>query len=603
MSERIAEEKINEVRQSADIVDVISDYVQLNKQGRNYVGLCPFHQENTPSFSVSPDKQLYHCFGCGAGGNVFTFLMEIEGLSFQEATLKLAERNNIDVGIPSSDLLEKKKLPGNLQEMFDIHEFLCKFYHHLLINTKEGQHALEYLLKRGFTLPSIEKFQIGYALDSWDFGYKLLTKRKFRPSILEQAGIIIRRKQDESYFDRFRNRIMFPVFDRNGKIVAFSGRSIGDDGPKYLNSPETAIFQKSKILYNLHLARPSIKRNQQAVLFEGFADVISADRAGIENGIATMGTSLTDEHVAILRRNVQGVTICFDGDHAGMEAAFRAATMLSEAGCQIKITMLPEGLDPDEYINKYGNEKFYHEITSASVTFMGFKFAYYRREKNLKNEGERLLYIEQLLEEIAKLDNAVERDHYLRQLAQEFSLTLEALQEQLRQIHFSKKRKRKTGEEHTPKLQSHMIKKSREIHPAYYNAERSLLACMLKSSDLAYKVQEILKGNTFNIDDHQAIFTYMLAFYENGNDANVSAFINFIDDEKLKSLIADIEMIEAEEELSEQALHDYIHHVLKHKKMLKIKHKQSELKEAEQLSDMEKALQLLTEIQQLQKSL
>lgn len=222
MAERIAEEKINAIRQSVDIVDVISDYVQLKKQGRNYFGLCPFHGENTPSFSVSPDKQLYHCFGCGAGGNVFSFLMEVEGLSFLESVIKLAERANIDLQIEASDVSKEKSIPKEFQQMMEAHELLRKFYHHLLVNTKDGQHALEYLLSRGFTRESIEKFQIGYSLNSWDFVYKFLTKRGFSPSLLEKAGLIIKRENNGSYFDRFRDRIMFPIFDRNGNTIAFS---------------------------------------------------------------------------------------------------------------------------------------------------------------------------------------------------------------------------------------------------------------------------------------------------------------------------------------------------------------------------------------------
>ena len=301
LSERIAEETINEIRQRTDIVDIISEYVQLNKQGRNYLGLCPFHQEKSPSFSVSTDKQVYHCFGCGAGGNVFSFLMEIEGLSFQEATIKLADKANIELG-DSLTLSKSKSVPDDIKQMIEAHQLLSKFYHHLLVNTKEGQNALEYLLARGFSKQSIEKFQIGYALNSWDFDYKFLMNKQFHPKLLEKAGLIIKREQDGSYFDRFRDRIMFPIVNRNNETIAFSGRILGSEQPKYLNSPETAIFNKSNVLYNYYLARPTIRKHQQAVLFEGFADVIAADRSGIENGVATMGTSLTKEHISILKK-------------------------------------------------------------------------------------------------------------------------------------------------------------------------------------------------------------------------------------------------------------------------------------------------------------
>ncbi|MBS4191329.1 DNA primase [Bacillus sp. FJAT-49705] len=603
MAERIAEEKVNEIRQAVDIVDIISDYVQLKKQGRNYFGLCPFHGENTPSFSVSPDKQIYHCFGCGAGGNAFSFLMDLEGYSFQEAAVKLAQRANIELD-NLNPIATQKQVSPNIQHMLDAHEVLRKFYHHLLVNTKDGEHALEYLLGRGFTMESIVKFQIGYSLQSWDFVYKFLTKRKFPSEIIEKAGLIIRREKDGSYFDRFRNRIMFPIFDRSGNTIAFSGRSLGDDQPKYLNSPETPIFNKSKILYNFHLARPQIKKLQHAVLFEGFADVISADLAGVENGVGTMGTSLTEDHISVLKRNVQSITICYDSDNAGIEAAFRAASMLSNADCSVRIAVMPDGLDPDDYIKKFGPERFRNEVIDASVTLMAFKFLYYRRGKKLQDEGDRLSYIEEVVTEISKLDKAVEKDYYLRQLADEFSLSLDALKEQEKQINFSEKRKNnkgKSGNAANKKLL--LTKQSKQLNPAYYTAEKRLIARMLRNSDIAFKVQDLLHGNTFNIDEHQAIITYLLGYYENGHSPDPSAFINYINDERLKRVVADIEMMSINEEISEQELSDYLKQVFNYPKMLKIKEKMIEQKEAERRSDYAKAALIATEIIQLRKSL
>ncbi|MEK3853113.1 DNA primase [Cytobacillus sp. FSL H8-0458] len=602
MAERIAEEKVNEIRQAVDIVDVIGDYIQLNKQGRNYFGLCPFHGENTPSFSVSPEKQIYHCFGCGAGGNAFSFLMDLEGYSFQEAALKLAEKGNVKLEI---DAASAKSMPVDIQQMMEAHELLRKFYHHLLVNTKDGQHALEYLLNRGFTMESIEKFQIGYSLKSWDFVFKFLTKRKFPEGVMERAGLIIKREKDGNYFDRFRDRIMFPIFDRSGNTIAFSGRSLGADEPKYLNSPETAIFNKSKTLYNFHLARPQIKKLQRAVLFEGFADVIAADRAGVGNGVGTMGTALTEEHVASLRRNVQSITICYDSDNAGIEAAYRAANLLMEAGCQIRVALMPDGYDPDDYIKEYGEEKFRHDVIESSITFMAFKLLYLRRGKRLQNEGDRLLYIEEVLKEISRLDKAVERDHYLRQLANEFSLSLEALKEQQKQVYYTEKRKssQKGTGAFEPQKRLQTPKRADSLKPAYHTAERRLIAHMLRNSDVAFKVQDMLQGNTFNIDEHQAIITYLLGFYEKGHTPDPSAFINFINDEKLKRIVVDIEMMSINDEISEQELSDYLKQVLNYQKMLKIKEKLNEEKEAERQKDYAKAALIAMEILHLRKSL
>ncbi|WHY84749.1 DNA primase [Neobacillus novalis] len=617
MADRIAEEKIDRIRQTVDIVEIISDYVQLKKQGRNYFGLCPFHGESTPSFSVSPDKQIFHCFGCGAGGNVFSFLMELEGISFQEAAIKLAAKVNIDLEINLSSSLGEKKVSKEFQAMHDAHELLGKFYHHLLVNTKEGQHALEYLLERGFTRESIDKFQIGYSLNSWDFVYKFLSKRDFSPEWMEHAGLIIKRERDGTYFDRFRDRIMFPIHDRNGKTIAFSGRSLGLDEPKYLNSPETAIFNKSKILYNYHLAKPSIKKMQHAVLFEGFADCIAADRSGVENGIATMGTSLTDDHIALLRQSVQSVTICYDSDKAGIEAAFRAGNHLNNAGFQIKVAMMADGLDPDDYIKKNGPEKFRNGVIGASLTWMAFKFLYFRRGKNLQIEGDRLAYIEVIIKEISKLDKAVERDHYLRQLAAEFSLSLDALKQQLaaelslsqdalkqqqKQIFFAEKR-RTTGKNEPLNKPLVIAKQANALKPKHYTAERRLIAHMLKNRDVAYKVQDLLAGQTFNIDEHQAIITYLLGFYEEHQEPDTSAFLTYIQDGNLRRMVANIEMMPINDELSNQELTDYIKQVLNYPKLLKIKEKEVELKEAERQGEFTRAAKIGNEINQLRKSL
>ncbi|MHC0035880.1 DNA primase [Pseudoneobacillus sp. C159] len=602
MSERIAEEKINQIRASVDIVEVVGEYVQLKKQGRNYFGLCPFHGENSPSFSVSPDKQIFHCFGCGAGGNVFSFLMDIEGHSFVEAAIKLAGKANIDLEIDLANLNPEHNVPNDVKQMLDAHELLCKFYHHLLVNTKEGQHALEYLLERGFTLESIKKFQIGYSLNSWDFVSKLLIKRNFPTQVLVDSGLIIKRESDGSYFDRFRDRIMFPIFDKKGNTIAFSGRSLGQEQPKYLNSPETVIFNKSKILYNYHLAKASIRKGSHAILFEGFADVISADRSEVPNGLATMGTSLTEDHVLTLKKVAETVTICYDSDFAGIEAAFRAGKMLMGAGIHVKVAMVPNGLDPDDYIKQNGTERFRNEVISAPITWMSFKILYFRRGKNLQIEGDRLLYIEEIVKEIATLNNAVEIDHYLRQLANEFSISYEALKQQLESV-ANQQSKHKKFERQPKREPTPVVVSGRGLLPAYQTAERRLIAHMLRNMDITYKVKELLNGTTFNVDEHQAIFTYLLGYYEEGNLPDSSSFLNYIKDEKLKRIVAEIDMMSISIEISPEELNDYLKQVFNFPKMLMIKEKNAEKKEAEKQKDYTRAAIIALEIINLEKAM
>ncbi|WP_027407834.1 DNA primase [Anoxybacteroides tepidamans] len=596
MGYRIPEETIEEIRRSIDIVDVISDYVQLKKQGRNYFGLCPFHGEKTPSFSVSPEKQIFHCFGCGAGGNVFSFLMDIEGLSFVDAAERLAARANIDLShLARDDQRKRLSETSDAKKMIEAHELLKKFYHHLLINTKEGQNALDYLQARGIDRELIDGFEIGYSPHSWDVAVKFLKGHGYSLELMEKAGLVIRKENGE-YFDRFRNRIMFPIHNHQGETVAFSGRSMGHEQPKYLNSPETPIFHKGKILYNFHQARLHIRKHQQAVLFEGFADVISAVKAGVANAVATMGTALTDEQARILRRNVESIVICYDGDAAGVEAAFRAAELLAQAGCHVKIATIPDGLDPDEYIKKFGSERFRRDVLEAGSSLMAFKMAYLRKGKNLQSESDQIRYVEEVLKEIAQLSSPVERDYYLRQLANEFSLSLSALQQQLERY-----KKTKVTASEIAKQTKALSPMQKKLFPAFHNAERMLLAHMLRSRDVALAVQREIQGN-FNIEEHRAIAAYVYAFYEEGNSPDVSALLARLPDE-LKPLVTELSMMLINEHISSQELNDYVKHVLNYPKWLKLKEKEQEKIEAERQKDFLKAARIAKEIIEMKKLL
>lgn len=603
MTGRIPEETIQQIKQSLDITDVIGEYVQLKKQGRNFFGLCPFHQENSPSFSVSPDKQIYHCFGCGAGGNIFSFLTEVENISFQEAVSKLAERAGVTVEVPSfgGDGKKQPAISEEKEQMLKAHELLAKFYHHLLMNTAEGQEALDYLEERGFSASDLETFQIGWSLPNWEFTTRFLEKRGFPLEWMEKAGLIIRKEDSGSYFDRFRGRIMFPLYDEKGSVVAFSGRSLHDEKPKYLNSPETPIFNKSRLLYNLHQARPAIRKQHRAILFEGFADVIAAARAGVETGIATMGTSLTEAHIQQIKRLANEVIICYDGDLAGMNAAFRASELLISSGCEVRIASVPDRMDPDDYIRRHGGEKFLHHVIETARTQMAFKMEYYKQGKNLQDEGQKLQYIEEVVTEIAKLKKAVERDYYLRQIAEQFSLSLEALKQQEKQVFF---KERKKQHQHAPAPQATSVYQApNKLYPAFQTAERRLIAYMLKSDDVAYKVKELLGGNTFNLDEHQAIFTYLLGFYEGGHEPDASAFITFLPNDTLRRLVSDIEMMMISKVASDEEIHDCIQQIFKHRKVLEIKVKKQQQISAEKAKDYLAAAKIAKEIMELKKEL
>ncbi|MFA9558764.1 DNA primase [Evansella sp. AB-rgal1] len=581
MSPRIAEEKIEEIRKSVDIVDIISEYVPLKKQGRNLLGLCPFHGEKTPSFSVSSEKQLYHCFGCGAGGNVFSFLMEIESIPFIESVSKIASRVNIQLPELEQQTETSEKENELLKYWHDGHSLAAKLYHHVLTVSDEGKEAREYLRKRGFTKETIETFQIGYAPNSWDFLTSFLEKRKFPMSEMVNCGLLAVREFDQKKFDRFRERIMFPIWNKQGNIIAFGGRILNDGNPKYLNSPESTVFNKSETLYYFHKARQSIRKKNEAILFEGYVDVISSWRAGIDNGVATLGTALTDVQVKMLSRNTENIILCYDSDSAGQKATLKNITMLQDAGMNVRIARLPDGYDPDDYIRKEGSERFRQDVIGQSLTVMGFKYQYYRRGLNLQDDGQRMDYIKKMLAEISRLKGAVERDHYLRQLSEEFTLSLEALKQE--QIQIFKASKGKEQQEYKVEV-NNLKKQQKKLLKAYENAERILIAHMLQNSNVSNQVQKRI-GGTFNIDEYQAIVAHLYSYYGEGYDPNPSAFIERLEDNNLRKIAAELAMMTISDDLSEQELDDYIKCIKKYPKTLEIEKLKLARKKAEEQKD------------------
>lgn len=596
---RVQEEIIEKIRKSLDIVDVIGEYVQLKKQGRSYIGLCPFHNEHTPSFSVSADKQLYHCFGCGAGGNIFTFVMESEGFSFPEAVEFLAGKANIDLGETfQHDGQQNRAKDSHKKQLLQGMELLTKFYHYLLTNPNYGSPGMKYLRERGFTDDSIEQFQIGYAVDSWETATRLLERRHANLELMEKAGLLSKRSFDNKFFDRFRHRIIFPICNARGQTVALAGRILKDEKPKYLNTPESEIFHKGNLLYGYHLARQTIKKTNQVILLEGYVDVIKAHQAGVTNAVASMGTSLTEAQAALLSRIADVIVICYDSDDAGIEASFRAADMLKQSGAVLKIAKMPKGLDPDDYIKKFGGERFVHDVIGASQTLMAFKMDYLRRGRNLNDEGDRLRYIEEVVGEISGLDKAVERDHYLRLLSEEFSISLDALKQQQFQMYKIAKRQ----EKQTTRSNVFPMALKTRLYPAYEMAERRLLAHMMRSREITEQVQEAI-GGSFNIDLHQALAAHLYAFYSEGNVPDEGLFIQSLKDTELQERAAELALMPVNAKAEEREIEDYIEQVIRHSKASMIEEKERERKQAEQSSNVELAARLLSEIISIKKQL
>ena len=408
---RVPEETIERIRNTADIYDVVAQYVDLKKRGRNFFGLCPFHSEKTPSFSVAPDKQIYHCFGCGAGGNVFSFIVEHEKISFIEAVQQLGQKYGIDVDYqsgPSSKIFSS---------LYELHDLAVKLYHNILFSEK-GKSALDYLYNRGLNDDTIKTYQIGFAPDSWDTLSNTIKESSYKDAIYEKTGLFI--KTDRGWRDRFRSRIMFPIYHQSGKAIAFGGRIFNSDDPaKYLNSPETPLYRKSEVFYGLHKTRDSIRKFSTAILVEGYTDFLQLVQLGIPNVVALSGTSLGKNHANQIRKFASKVYLAYDGDDAGVNATLRAGYVLFQAGVEPLVIPMPDDKDPDDWVREAGVNAF-QEAMGSSMSLLLFHL----QKKDVKNLSatDRSSTVKEILKEISLINDGIIRDDLLKSLSQELQL-------------------------------------------------------------------------------------------------------------------------------------------------------------------------------------
>ncbi|MFS0575251.1 DNA primase [Sporosarcina sp. 179-K 3D1 HS] len=600
---RIPEEMIETIRTKTDIVDLIGEYVQLTKRGKNWFGLCPFHGESTPSFSVSEEKQLFHCFGCGASGNAITFIMDIENSPFTEAVVKLADRTGveIDIGPATSEGSYASKQSDEHRRMMEAHTLATSFYSHLLLNTVEGEAALQYLEKRGFSREYIEKYGIGWALDNREALSELLKRKSFDMKEMERAGLCIMKDDGTGYFDRFRGRIMFPLRDDNGNVVAFSGRTLSKDKQvaKYLNSPETPIFEKSRLLYNFHNARLNVRKTGKVIVFEGFMDTLSADRIGVSNSVAVMGTALSDSHIVKLKRIAKDVLICCDGDDAGWTAAKRFADSLLAKGMNVEIALLPSNFDPDDYISQHGGQAFIEKVIGNPNSYMSFIMAFAKRSKNLTFENDMLQYIHEVLSELVNRQSPVERDLYMRQLSVETGVSMEALGQQFLKLNGKQASLSKKMNQDIEKQESPANGKSKT---ATDRAERLLLCHLMNDGALFDRIRDEFP-ELFIKDVYQAVFIRLAGFYEQFGAPDYHRFAESLEDRDLRKIVLDAAMVERDPDHKEEEVEDCIQHLVQQRIRLSIQDKLNESKTAEKLKDHTRALELAREIIQLRKSL
>jgi len=602
---RIPDHAIEAVLKAHNVADVVGKYVALSKQGHYLKGLCPFHSEKTPSFTVTPEKQIYHCFGCGAGGNAIQFVMDVEGLTFGEAVKRLA----VEAGIPVTwDSASEAPTQANLDRttLLKAHEFTAKLYQYILRNTAQGKEALAYLRSRGMTDKLLDTFGIGYAPATWDTLAQYLEKRSFSLPLMEKGGLLSAKSDGAGFVDRFRDRIIFPICDGSGNVIAFAGRAPGDVQPKYLNSPETMLFNKSRSLYNLHAARPQIRKSETLVLFEGYMDVIKAWEAGVHNGVATMGTALTPEHADAIRRMAKRVVVCYDGDSAGQAAAYKSIPILQKEELGVSVAMLPEGKDPDEYIAAFGHERFAREMIDGAVPAMRFKLLYVRRNYKLQEEGDRLRYLHASVQAIAELNSPLERDHYLRDLAAEFDASYDALKHNVHEIRLGRQKNASFGDKKPNTWNNVMNNGSRDastvLYPAYHNAERLLLSIMMHDYDVCRYVQEHL-GDGFNVEAHAALAAYLYRYYEEREEPSPSLFMATLQDESLERLASSIALIGDGHAASSEVIDHYIREILKFPKLRVIAEKKEARDRAAREGDVVLAARIGIEIISLEKEL
>lgn len=477
----IPDDKVREVRERAAILDVVSDYVGLKKSGVNYLGLCPFHTEKTPSFNVNPVKGIYHCFGCGVGGDVVSFVMRIEGLTFPEAVRFLARR--VGVEIPDRPLTTtEKRLVDERELLIELHEIAARFYEKVLLKEAAGEPCRHYLKKRGVDGETARAYRLGFAPDAWDALARYLEEKKVPLEAAEKVGLI-RRRERGGYYDGFRNRLLFPIADIHGRPIGFGGRVLDDSLPKYLNSPESSVYRKSEVLFGLNMAKQAIREKGEAFIVEGYFDHLALFRSGVRNVVATCGTALTAGHLKALRRFAGKAYILFDADSAGKKATLRAMEIFLEENFPAHVVQMPTGEDPDTYLGKYGVNPFLNLVAGALPVFEFF-FRDICRQTDIGSVEGKVAVLGEVAPRLRKIADDVERDLYVREIARYLAIEENDVRRKMGRAPLS------------PSASSH----GRERRKGNVGPEEMLLSLMGKYPDVARQVAEFGPESIFRPD-------------------------------------------------------------------------------------------------------
>lgn len=573
---RIPDETINKVKNGTDIVELVSSYVKLEKRGRNYVGLCPFHNEKTPSFSVSPDKQICHCFGCKKGGNVFQFLMEIEDINFAEAAKQLGSPLGVNI------TAEETRVEESDMTLIKMHEYLTDLYHHVLMHTNEGESALKYLMDRGFSAEIIRKEKIGITPDMRDFTKNALLEQNFSLENAYQAGLISRNEENFSYYDRFVSRIMIPIKNHQNYIVGYTARTLDGSEPKYLNTPETPIFQKRELLFNLSDARKFIRKQDEIILMEGHLDVVKVKMTEVQNIVGLMGTALSNENINLIKRLASNVTLMFDSDNAGRSATISVGETLLQNGLNVFIIQLPNGQDPDEFIVKNGREKFEKLVHEQKRHFI-YVQADQLLDESMNNDLSYTQNLNRLLDYLKYVTDMTLKERLIAHISELYKVS----REHILNVAPSAVEK-STPQLAEPKMAMDLSTRGKK--------ERYFLKALSRDKSLFIEFKDEVDTEVLTLPMYYGIFKGLCTYYEKFDEYDVSMINQYVDDSCLEALI-DLDNIKIHDDVSKDELNDYlgdlsgIRNSTKEKQMIYL-----QLNEAEQSNDVERQIELMQQL-------
>ncbi len=551
---RYSEELIDDIKNSNDIVDIISQYVILKRSGRNFFGLCPFHKEKTPSFSVSPDKQIFHCFGCGVGGNVIHFISKIENLDFKESLEVLAERVGITLPTLDNEVDSKKQLLK--EKIYEINKETALYYHETLYKDI-SKPAQEYVKKRKLDNKTLKDYTIGYAPANSNL-YKFLKNKGFTNEEILVSDLV--NKMGNNFVDRFKNRLIFPIQDVRNRYIAFGGRVLDNSLPKYINSPENIVYSKARNLYGLNVAKNSKLEN--LIIVEGYMDVVSLHQRGIENVVASCGTALTEAQGRLLRKYAEKIIISYDSDAAGQAATLRGLEILTNLGCDIRILQMEGAKDPDEYVIKYGNGRFNNLIDKA-ISLIEFKTKVLKKDLNLSNVNDKIKFLNEIAKLVSTIDNRMEQEVYIDKISREYDISKEAIYAEINKINYSKNQGKKILENNYKK---NVIKKKETLPETLLKRENMIIGILLNGKTEVYEqIKNILSPKDLKKEQNKKIMQKLYEEFEKGN-SNINNILEiFNDDEEIISILTGIMADDYEIKDDKKAIEDIINNYKKEK--------------------------------------